>query len=351
MVLIDAGRPAELGRHTCCSLAPFVYHKSVKWIIEHLNISFASLLISFVSLWISVLAVRHAKRSADAATRGAAAAEEQAVAAADQVSEARTALAEAKESSRLMQLENARARFNSQAPMPVLCIEPNVSKPLVLRAAKGTRELLSRRKPYPHPPIDSAEEPRVLDYWDNRWDDIYCIVRGTIKNDGPQSMRVLPSGPVFIEDATVLFTGELRKPPRIHPSYQCYLLGPGETALFEWRATNTLDAWVDLHEGIDNAIRVSAEFTCLPGSYDEGITRVILRCHDNPLYPIAGTESVVLRPSTKAVARKWKVAERNLCEISISIDRDYLQDTRRLRASLTGEIWDGLFFSPPRPDR
>jgi hypothetical protein len=219
-----------------------------------------------------------------------------------------------------MLLESSRNRIENLAPKPIIAAQV-ASSAIMLRHREDSYE------------YEKVEIPSKLDFWINRWDTIEYIIRGVLINDGTDALRVMPSGPVFIEGRTPLSPKFVTKPTRIHPSYNMYIIRAKECAIFEWHAGCSVDNWVDIFNNAEFAIPVVGELICLPGSYDVGITSVKLEIGSKALLPIWKMED------------KWQVSPGEPI-FYVTNNREYLRDANRLRQDLTGEFWDGIRFWP-----
>jgi hypothetical protein len=298
------------------------------WIVKHINVDTVSVAAAILSLIVAVFSIVIARRATKAAERSARAAEDQAEGVRQQVNEAVIAGDAAKKSyewSRLLLLESARNRTESQSPKPIVAIEIK-TPPKMLRDPEDH---------YGRDRVEIPEIPAELDFWKNRWDIIEFIVRGVLINDGADAMRVIPSGPKFISGRSALATAFVDIPLVIHPNYGMYLLESKSRAIFEWHAGCTVDNWIDISNRADGAIPVDASLICFPGSSDRGVTTVTFEIGSKVVYPILDKKD------------KWRVRLTQPI-IYVNIERDFLRDTNNLRQELTGEFWDGVNFWPKK---
>jgi hypothetical protein len=285
-----------------------------------------SLVVSVGTLIYTAMAVRQSKLSAIGALRSATAAEDQVELSRSQVADSVQSALQAKESadmSRLSVLETARQRIYEQSPKPLVTIDRSVCHPVFGGDGPG------------FPTVEAAK--RVLDpiaFWERRFEYVYFPVRGTLVNEGSDSMRVGLIGITFTSGITNLATGNVVVPPIAHPTPKLYLIRAGEVAVFDWWAGTTVDNWADFYNG-DEKIRecLDGTFVCFPGAANGPVTRVKIRLLDKPLKPGAGNPP-----------RSWTFSELNQPTITIEWKREYREDTNLVRQELTEDFWDGRTF-------
>ncbi|WP_410574381.1 hypothetical protein [Amycolatopsis sp. cmx-4-61] len=216
---------------------------------------------------VSVYAAVISRRSAVGTVSQAKSAEKSARAALDQAREAQVASSVARDASEVQALEAAKTRLDQAAPRVVVTLDLLSEHPL-------TTSGWIDEMPLPHPEIDPRGEV-TLDYWEHRHDYLYFVLRGTIYNEGEHVARVRVSGSAMgpvLYAGTHPVSGEDVPIPQQSGVDRCYLLYPGQTALFEIRAVESI--WDILNhyseKKPESYINISRDsFRFQPGSFDE----------------------------------------------------------------------------------
>lgn len=234
----------------------------------------SAFVVSVYAAIVSHVNMRAAKRSAAGTLSQAESAETSAAAALDQAREAQLASSLARDAAEVQALEAAKARIDQAAPRVVVTLDLLGEHPLT--APGWIKDI-----PLPHPAIEPPGEV-TLDYVEHHNDYLYFVLRGTLYNDGDHVARVRThgsaEGPVLYAGTHPVSGDEVPVPQRSGIDH-CYLLYPGQTALFEIRAVKTI--WDILNhyqeEEPDPYVTISRDsFNFLPGSFDEPDVSVVI---------------------------------------------------------------------------
>lgn len=227
----------------------------------------AAFVVSVYAAVISHVNMRAARRSAAGTVSQAKSAEKSARAALDQAREAQVASSLARDASEVQALEAAKTRIDQAAPRVVVTLDLLGEHPLT---TSGWIEEI----PLPHPDMDPPGEV-TLDYWEHRHDYLYFVLRGMIYNEGEHVARVRANGsaagPVLYA-GTHPVSGEDVPVPQQSGVDRCYLLYPGQTALFEIRAVKSIWDILAHYSGEkpEPYLTISRDsFRFQPGSFDE----------------------------------------------------------------------------------
>jgi hypothetical protein len=196
-----------------------------------------------LSIAISILAFLVAAWSGYQAKRNASAVESQASTADRQLAQSLADSSEAKrtaEEARKISLHGVNAQTMERSARVCIGTEELKWPPILLKDPCESASYPRTAKP---------DQAKHISYRHHRFDELYFWVRGIILNVDTRPIQFIPfDGICLIEgESTLLGKGKISIPPKLHPAEGRYLIAPGETALFEWRATHTVRQWMDVY--------------------------------------------------------------------------------------------------------
>jgi len=276
--------------------------------------------VAVLSLLLSIVSILIGRRSARAAEIQAAAAMDQAESAKRQAGEAADGVAQAARSAELSELAllaQRRLQIPAEIPQVVLLLEATQGPFLFPGVVSSI--------PTPHseaiqPVIDDVE----LDFWKDRWKSIYFVVRGVVFNDSSRSVGLIPGGPDLYAGSSSLWRDSVDLPTMMQPNYGTYLLRPQQAALFEWKPARTLDAWIDLSNGVEGEYLPSADFVI---GYADWRMRSILKL-------TADIQPVRLRPGGDIDKPKWILSKQPYIHVATEWEQRAPSDLKELKRDL-----------------
>jgi len=309
-----------------------------------LLIAYRSDLVASLAFVVSCIAARIAWRNAKAAETQAAAATVQAEAATVQADAATTqadaALDQAREAQRtsvlaynaneVQALEAARTRIDQASPQIVVTLNLLSKNPIVTE--ESPRDI-----PYPHPTIESTSK-QSLDYEQYNNGYMYFVVQGTLYNEGTRTARIWTTDATFYA-GTHPITHESVPEPQKSNIEHCYVLHPGQTALFELRPSKSM--WDLLNEDSENAesqrLFHQSRFHLSPGSMDDPTSTVTITTKaENPVQQPLGHKQwnapIVIKgyfDMSIEIARKLEYPKNfDYVHAELKDDKDRLQQMR-----------------------
>jgi len=227
------------------------------WLAHESTTNHVSLVVSVLAFAVAFWAGYQAKRSASATEKQARVASEQLR---ESISASYSAQKAAKEA-KAVTWHDLNDRLMERAAKVVIGVEELKWPPILIKGFFDESE---------YPRSAEPNQPRILNSRSDRYSQLYYWVRGVILNENTRSIQFIPLGGVrIIEGTTSLVSGEIKIPPKMHPSEGRYLLTPGKSALFEWRASLTVEQWIEVYNESEGARVLSTGIFVYPAGDPE----------------------------------------------------------------------------------
>jgi hypothetical protein len=214
---------------------------------------------SHASFAVSILALAVALWSGYQARRSAAATETQARVAREQLGESLAASREARtaaEDARKLALHDVNAHAMERSARVTIGVEDLKWPPILKEEPCDEAD---------YPRDTRPDQPKGLTYRSSRFHELYFWVRGIVINGDNRPIQFIPyRGIRVIEGRSRLLGDEIKIPPKLHPAEGRYLLDPGKAALFEWRATRTIEQWIEIYNETEDARSPAAGILVFP---------------------------------------------------------------------------------------
>jgi hypothetical protein len=236
-----------------------------------------SLVVAALAFLAAVYANYQSKRSRIATEKQAIATDNQAKLAARQLQESRDATYQALEAAKeakAVTWHDISDRLMERTAKVVVGVEP-VEWPPIL-----AKEILIDESDYPKsaPP----NQPKILinTYLEDHYSQIYYWIRGVIINEDTRPIQFIPLGVRLVEGNSSLIDGAFKVPPKMHPREGRYLLASGGAAVFEWRASLTLEQWIEVFNTSDMARTLSAVIFSYPAGQPDLASTIKIELED-----------------------------------------------------------------------
>jgi hypothetical protein len=244
------------------------------WLAHESTTDHVSLVVSILAFAVAVLGWYQTKRSASATIKQARAAVKQAQVASDQLwqsIEASNQAEKAAKEAKVVTWHDINDRLMERAARVVVGVENIELPPILVESFLDEPE---------YPRCAEPDQPKILNYRHDRLQQLYYWVRGVIINEDVRSIQFIPLGGMeLIEGETSLISGEIKIPPKMHPEEGRYLLAPGKSALFEWRATLAVEFWMEIYKA-ERALALSTGVFAYPAGDPETATYIRIELED-----------------------------------------------------------------------
>jgi hypothetical protein len=235
------------------------------WLAHESTTDHVSLVVAALAFVVAVWAGYQSKRTRVAT-------EKQARVAAEQLQESRNASDSADRAAKEVKAltwQDITGRRTGSAARVVIGLEEIKLPPIIVR------EILDEGD---YPRVANPDQPKTFnsESFEDRYSYIYYWARGVIINDDTRSIQFIPFGVKIIEGQTSLADGEIKVPPKMHPTEGRYLLAPGKVALFECRIELTVEQWIEIYKESQERQRPSAVILVYPAGDPEnsGYTKI-----------------------------------------------------------------------------
>jgi hypothetical protein len=226
-----------------------------------------SLVVAALAFLVAVYAGYQSKRSASATEKQASVASEQL----EQGERASYQAVQAAKETKAVTWHDISDRLMERTVKVVIGVEEIQCPPILARNILDESE---------YPRSAQPDQPTTLNSksFNDRYSLLYYWVRGIIVNEDSRSIQFIPLGVRLTEGTTSLIDGEFKIPPKMHPREGRYLLAPGKAALFEWRASLTVDQWIEVFNESEEARVLSVGIFAYPAGDPDtaSYTRIVL---------------------------------------------------------------------------
>ena len=134
-----------------------------------------------------------------------------------------------------------------------------------------------------YPKSAPPDQPKTIidTYAEDRFSQLYYWVRGVIINEDSRPIQFILFGGLWLVGGTSsLMDGDFKVPPMMHPREGRYLLAPREAALFEWRASLTLQQWIEVFKESREARTLSAGIFSYPAGDPDTANYISIELED-----------------------------------------------------------------------